>query len=124
MNLISNRFRWVLSFSSDLRDYLDGKNPLRSLADSLCMMGVGKDWNDASKTYEFTPNDSVQLEMNEVVHSMLKDERVLDELRGFFTYDSELDGEHPLKIASKPYDEDLVAFLSEEPDPRYFRPKS
>ena len=48
----------------------------------------------------------------------------LNELRGFFIYDSELDEEHSLKIATKPFDKALVDFLSEDPDPRYFRPKS
>ena len=124
MDLNSNRFQWVLSFSRDVANFLSGEDSLRTLANSLCMLGIGKDFNEATETYEFTPNDSVQLEMNEIIHSMLKGERVLRELRGFFTYDSELDEEHPLKIASKPYDKDLVAFLSEDPDPRYFRPKS
>ncbi len=88
------------------------------------MLGIGKQHNLVSDTYEFTPNDSVQLEMNEIIHSMLKGERVLNELRGFFIYDSELDEEHSLKIATKPFDKELVDFLSEDPDPRYFRPKS
>lgn len=114
----NNRFSYVLSFGDSLRDFNEGKIDLKTLASDLAQMGVGKIF-DKDNTLRY-PTQDCDLEYNEMIHSMLSGEGVLLELRGFFEYDCLLDEEHDLKLLSKPYDKDMVAFLKAESDPRYF----
>lgn len=124
MDLQHNRFQWVNSFADQIQQYHKGEITLRSLTNSFVMLGCGKILDEANSILIF-PTSEVDLEMNEIIHHMLKDEGVLGELRGFLTFDcsvpEEVSLEQPYsKIASTPFDQDLVEFLRAKPDPRYF----
>jgi len=119
--LSHNHFKWVLSIQETFSKFVKDEITTRELANDFCMLGAGKQFKD-DNTLTW-PEDSLTQEYNEIIHAMCVDYNVLDILRGYFTYDSELNDEHHLKIASKPYDLDLVKFLMPNPDTRYFTTK-
>jgi hypothetical protein len=124
MDLKYNKFQWVNNFAEDIQQYHNGEITLRSLANSFVMLGCGKILDENGSTLIF-PSLEVELEMNEIIHHMLKDEGVLGELRGFLTFDCSVPEDIPLeepysKICSAPFDQDLVEFLRNDPNPLYF----
>ena len=124
MDLKYNRFQWVNQFAGEIQQYHKGEITLRSLTNSFVMLGCGKILDEANSILIF-PTSEVDLEMNEIIHHMLKDEGVLGELRGFLTFDCTVPEDIPLeepysKICSAPFDSDLVEFLSSDPNPLYF----
>lgn len=124
MDLKYNRFLWVNKFAGEIQQYHNGEITLRSLVNSFVMLGCGKILDEDGSTLIF-PNSEVELEMNEIIYQMLKDEGVLGELRGFLTFDCSVPEDIPLeepysKICSAPFDQDLVEFLNSNPNPLYF----
>ncbi|MAH45871.1 hypothetical protein CMI37_08570 [Candidatus Pacearchaeota archaeon] len=117
-HLQHNHYQWILNFSTNIVDYKANKITLHKLAALLCMLGPGKEFN-ANNLLEY-PTKQIDLEMNEIVHNLLKENNLLDILRGFFLYDCEVNKEDSLKIAEQGYDHDLTDFLIETPNPRYF----
>ena len=120
-NITINFFQFVLSFQNEIEDHLNDPD-LPHLANQLAMMGVGKKFHDDG-TLTF-PETSLLLQYNEVVHHLLKSNNLLSELRGFFQFDCRLDEDNDLKVLAKGADRDMVDFLVETPDPRYFTPQS
>lgn len=118
-NIIYNHFSYIRGFERDLAD--NKKNPnLVHIANSLAMLGAGRVFNeDGSLEW---PSDRLDQEFNEMVHHLLKEYNLLEILRGFFEYDCTLDEENENKILANGADEDIVTFLIENPDPRYFSP--
>ena len=120
-NLTFNYFHWVQQFETVIATHL--KNPdLPYLANQFAMMGVGKKFNDDG-SLEY-PQDTLSQQYNEIVHCLVRKNNLLETLRGFFEYDCRLDEGDDLKVLSKGADEDIVDFLVETPDPRYFTPQS
>ena len=112
-----NHFSYLRGFESDLVD--NKNNPdLVQLANRLAMLGAGKQFNDDG-SMEW-PSDRLDQEFNEMVHHLLKEYKLLDTLRGFFEFDCTLDEENDHKVLAKGADKDIVAFLVDDPDPRYF----
>ena len=111
----------VMDFVSVITSYHKGERSLRYLANVLAILGPGKT-RDENENLVF-PQEPLELAYNELIHCILKGEGVLDELRGFFMYDSTLEEDHELKLLSKPFDADFVLFLSNTPDCRYFPKK-
>ena len=116
-----NHFNYVRSFEREIKSHLENPN-LTYLANQFAMMGCGKTFNDDGTT-EY-PQDDLSQQFNEMVHSLLTEYKLLDTLRGFFEYDCRLSEDSDLKVLSKGADEDIVAFLAVNPDPRYFTPKA
>ena len=116
-----NHFNYVRSFEREIKSHLENPN-LTYLANQLAMMGCGKTFNDDGTT-EY-PQDTLSQQFNEMAHSLLTEYKLLDTLRGFFEYDCRLSEDNDCKVLSKGADEDIVAFLAENPDHRYFNPKS
>ncbi len=116
-NLTLNYFKWVQQFETVIVNHLENPD-LPHLANQLAMMGVGKRFNDDGSLEWAT--DQLDLQYNEIVHSLLREYNLLDTLRGFFEFDCLLDEGDDLKVLTKGADEDIVAFLVESPDPRYF----
>ena len=119
-NLDYNHFNYVRSFEREIKSHLENPD-LPFLARQFAMMGCGKLFKDDGTT-EY-PQDTLSQQYNEMVHSLLIESNLLDTLRGFFEYDCRLSEDNDLKMLAKGADEDIVAFLSENPDPRYFTPK-
>ena len=119
MASLDNNFTYILRLNDDLTKFKRGALDLHGLAHSLVMMGMGKVWNDKTQSVEF-PSERTQQLFNEAVHTLLKEHDVLRELRAYFTFESKLDQNSPHKMLFKPYDEDMVSFLQDEADPRYF----
>jgi len=112
-----NHFSYLITFKDDLVDHK--KNPdLVHLANRLAMLGVGKQFNDDGSLD--WPSNRIDQEFNEMVHYLLKEYKLLDTLRGFFEFDCTLDEDTVHKVLAKGADEDMVAFLVDDPDPRYF----
>jgi hypothetical protein len=119
-NITLNFFHFVRSFEREIKSHLENPD-LPFLARQFAMMGCGKIFkDDGSMEY---PKDDLSQQFNEMVHSLLIEYKLLDTLRGFFEYDCLLDEDNDLKVLTKGADEDIVAFLVENPDPRYFTPK-
>jgi hypothetical protein len=112
---------WLLSFNGVLVSFLEGDISLRALAENLCQLGVGFVYNNEDQLEP--PTEESDLQLNQVVHYILKEKGVLGELRGFFSCDLDLDEDHDLKIAAAGYDENLVQFLQEKPDKVFFEKK-
>ncbi len=119
-NLNYNYFNYVRSFESEIKSHLENPD-LPYLANQFAMMGCGKTFNDDGTTDY--PQDTLSQQFNEMVHSLLTEYKLLDTLRGFFEFDCRLSEEDNLKVLSKGADEDIVAFLVKNPDPRYFTQK-
>jgi hypothetical protein len=119
-NLNYNYFNYVRSFESEIKSHLENPD-LPYLANQFAMMGCGKTFNDDGTTDY--PQDTLSQQFNEMVHSLLTEYKLLDSLRGFFEFDCRLSEEDNLKVLSKGADEDIVAFLVKNPDPRYFTQK-
>ena len=116
-NIIYNHFSYLRGFESDLVD--NKNNPdLVQLANRLAMLGAGKQFNDDG-SMEW-PSDRLDQEFNEMVHHLLKEYKPLDTLRGFFEFDCTLDDENAHKVLASGADRDMVEFLVDDPDPRYF----
>lgn len=116
-NITLNFFQFVLAFEGEIKSHLENPN-LPYLANQFGMMGCGKTFNDdGSMGY---PEDTLSQQYNEIVHHLLKEYKLLDTLRGFFEYDCLLDEDNDCKVLSKGADKDIVAFLVDDPDPRYF----
>tara|TARA_Y100001970_G_scaffold289608_1_gene420555 strand:- start:1737 stop:2120 length:384 start_codon:yes stop_codon:yes gene_type:complete len=116
--LSHNHFQWVLSIQDTFSKFVKNEITIRQLANDFCMLGAGRKFLD-DNTLAW-PEDRFEQEFNEIIHAMCVDYGVLGILRGHFAYDTELSEDHSLKIATKPYDKDLVDFLAPKPDPRYF----
>lgn len=116
-NITINFFQFVLSFQNEIEDHLNDPD-LPHLANQLAMMGVGKKFHDDG-TLTF-PETEMDQQYNEMVHHLLKSNNLLSELRGFFEYDCLLDEGNPNKLLAKGADKDMVEFLVDNPDPRYF----
>ena len=116
--LSHNHFQWFLSIQETFSSFVKDEITIRQLANDFCMLGAGRNLQDDGTLA--WPEDRVEQEFNEIIHAMCTDYGVLGVLRGHFAYDAELSEDNDLKIATKPYDKDLVAFLTPKPDPRYF----
>lgn len=120
-NIIYNRFAYLRGFERDLLDHKNNPD-IALLANQLAMLGSGKEFNeDGSMEW---PLDNLSQEFNEMLHHLLKEYKVLNTLRGFFEFDCTLDEENEAKILAKGADEDMVKFLVDNPDPRYFTPSN
>ena len=116
-----NYFSYLRGFERELVD--NKKNPnLVQIANSLAMLGAGKQFNDDG-SMEW-PSDRLDLQFNEMVHHLLIEYKLLDTLRGFFEFECTLDEDHDHKLFAKGATEDMVAFLMDKPDPRYFTQES
>ena len=115
-NLDYNHFNYVRSFEREIQSHLENPD-LPYLANQLAMMGCGRNFLDDGTLV--WPHESLDQQFNEMVHHLLKEYKLLDTLRGFFEYDCLLDEDNDCKVLSKGADKDIVAFLAENPDPRY-----
>ena len=116
-NIMYNHFAYLSGFESDLLDHKNNPD-IAHLALRLAMLGAGKQFNDDG-SMEW-PSDRIDQEFNEMVHHLLKEYKLLGTLRGFFEFDCMLDEENDHKVLAKGADKDIVAFLVDDPDPRYF----
>lgn len=82
---------------------------------------VGKSYND-SNVLDF-PENLVDQQMNEIVHSLLKNAGLLDILKGYLMYDASLNEDHPQKLILNKDLENHIAFLAKDPDPKFFTKK-
>tara|TARA_A100001388_G_scaffold268851_1_gene244437 strand:- start:232 stop:603 length:372 start_codon:yes stop_codon:yes gene_type:complete len=112
-----NYFQYLRGFEDEIKSHLKDPN-LPYLANQLAMMGVGKKFNDDG-SMEWS-SDRLDQQFNEMTHHLLKEYKLLDALRGFFEFDCRLDEDNDHKVLAKGADEDIVAFLVDDPDPRYF----
>jgi hypothetical protein len=111
-----NHFNYVRSFESEIKSHLE-KPDLPYLARQFAMMGCGRNFLDGTLVW---PHESLDQQFNEMVHHLLKEYKLLDTLRGYFEFDCTLDEDNPNKVLVKGSDKDIVSFLVDDPDPRYF----
>lgn len=116
-NITYNHFSYLRGFESDILDHKNDPN-LSHLANRLAMLGAGKQFSEDG-TMEW-PSDSLNQEFNEMVHYLLKEAGLLSTLRGYFEFDCTLDEDNPNKVLCNGADRDMVEFLKDDPDPRYF----
>ena len=103
-------------FENEIKSHLENPN-LPLLAHELAKLGCGRNFFNGILTW---PSETLNQQFNEMVHHLLKEYNLLNTMRGFFEYDCTLDEDHPHKILSKGADQDIVSFLTDIPDQRYF----
>lgn len=104
-----NYFFWVLAFKNAIDQTLGGEDSHR-LADHMVQLGVGSS----------LPTTEVEEMMNEVVLHLINEAGIRQTLFSILKMDSMLEESHPRKIVTKGFEESLLNYLGDTPDPRFF----